>query len=147
MEDNNQCLNANKILKQAREKIYRTLNVGRFEATHYQSFSIDRVPSIPGYPRISDETITKQQNESIPNDPEQRYETTQKLDRICKEIADYHFNCQDALSNELGGLIFRFFLSSMTFQIPRPSNIAPNPKVDPMVVCAALELLLEARAP
>ena len=25
------------------------------------------------------------------------------------EIADYHFNCQDALSNEPAELIFRFF--------------------------------------
>jgi hypothetical protein len=37
---------------------------------------------------VSDGTITKQQNESIPNDPEQRYETTQKLDRICKDFRD-----------------------------------------------------------
>jgi len=38
---------------------------------------------------VSDGTITKQQqNESIPNDPEQRYETTQKLDRICKDFID-----------------------------------------------------------
>ena len=37
---------------------------------------------------VSDGTITKQQKESIPNDPEQRYETTQKLDRICKDFRD-----------------------------------------------------------
>jgi hypothetical protein len=37
---------------------------------------------------VRDGTITKQQNESIPNDPEQRYETTQKLDRICKDFRD-----------------------------------------------------------
>jgi hypothetical protein len=44
---------------------------------------------------VSDGTITKQQQkESIPDDPEERYKATQKLDRICKdlEIADYHFN-------------------------------------------------------
>ena len=43
-------------------------------------------------------------------------------------------------------LFTTIFLSSMTFQTPRPSNIAPNPIVDPIVVRVALELLLEARA-
>src|SRR4051812_35421523 len=38
---------------------------------------------------VSDGTITKQQqNESTPNDPEERYEATQKLDRICKGFRD-----------------------------------------------------------
>ena len=38
---------------------------------------------------VSDGTITKQQqNESTPNDPKERYEATQKLDRICKDFRD-----------------------------------------------------------
>jgi hypothetical protein len=39
---------------------------------------------------VSDGTITKQQQqkESTPDDPEQRYEATQKLDRICKDFRD-----------------------------------------------------------
>ena len=39
---------------------------------------------------VSDGTITKQQQqkESTPGDPEERYEATQKLDRICKEFRD-----------------------------------------------------------
>ena len=38
---------------------------------------------------VSDGTITKQQQkESTPNDPEERYEATQKLDRICKDFRD-----------------------------------------------------------
>ena len=39
---------------------------------------------------VSDGTITKQQQqkESNPEDPEERYEATQKLDRICKEFRD-----------------------------------------------------------
>jgi hypothetical protein len=37
---------------------------------------------------VSDGTITKQQQqkESTPGDPEERYEATQKLDRICKDF-------------------------------------------------------------
>jgi hypothetical protein len=39
---------------------------------------------------VSDGTITKQQQqkESTPGDPEERYEATQKLDRICKDFRD-----------------------------------------------------------
>ena len=39
---------------------------------------------------VSDGTITKQQQqkESTLDDPEQRYEATQKLDRICKDFRD-----------------------------------------------------------
>ncbi len=37
---------------------------------------------------VSDGTITKQQKESTPDDPEERYEATQKLDRICKDFRD-----------------------------------------------------------
>jgi hypothetical protein len=39
---------------------------------------------------VSDGTITKQQQqkESTPEDPEERYEATQKLDRICKDFRD-----------------------------------------------------------
>jgi hypothetical protein len=39
---------------------------------------------------VSDGTITKQQQqkESTPDDPEERYEATQKLDRICKDFRD-----------------------------------------------------------
>jgi hypothetical protein len=38
---------------------------------------------------VSDGTITKQQQkESTPDNPEERYEATQKLDRICKDFRD-----------------------------------------------------------
>jgi hypothetical protein len=37
---------------------------------------------------VSDGAITKQQKESTPDDPEERYEATQKLDRICKDFRD-----------------------------------------------------------
>ena len=40
---------------------------------------------------VSDGTITKQQQqqkESTPEDPEERYKATQKLDRICKDFRD-----------------------------------------------------------
>jgi hypothetical protein len=38
---------------------------------------------------VSDGTITKQQQkESTPDDPDQRYEATQKLDKICKDFRD-----------------------------------------------------------
>jgi hypothetical protein len=37
---------------------------------------------------VSDGTIVKQQKESTPDDPEERYETTQNIDRICKDFKD-----------------------------------------------------------
>jgi hypothetical protein len=38
---------------------------------------------------VSDGTITK---ESTPDDPDQRYEATQKLDKICKDFRDSGFS-------------------------------------------------------
>jgi DNA-binding HxlR family transcriptional regulator len=35
---------------------------------------------------VNDEIIVKQQKESTPDDPEDKYETTQKLDEICKQF-------------------------------------------------------------
>jgi hypothetical protein len=37
---------------------------------------------------VNDEIIIKQQKESTPDDPEDRYEVTQNLDKICKEFRD-----------------------------------------------------------
>jgi hypothetical protein len=37
---------------------------------------------------VSNGTITKQQKESTPDDPEERYEATQNLDRVCKDFRD-----------------------------------------------------------
>ena len=37
---------------------------------------------------VNDEMIVKQQKESTPDDPEDRYEATQNLDKICKDFRD-----------------------------------------------------------
>jgi hypothetical protein len=37
---------------------------------------------------IDDGIVVKQQKESTPDDPEDRYEVTQNLDRICKDFRD-----------------------------------------------------------
>ena len=37
---------------------------------------------------VSDGTIVKQQNKSTHDNPEERYEATQNLDRICKDFMD-----------------------------------------------------------
>ena len=37
---------------------------------------------------VNDGIIVKQQKESTPDDPEDRYEVTQKLDKTCKEFRD-----------------------------------------------------------
>ena len=37
---------------------------------------------------VNDGIIVKQQKESTPDDPEDKYEVTQKLDRICKDFKD-----------------------------------------------------------
>ena len=37
---------------------------------------------------VNDRTIVKQQKSSTPDDAEDRYEITQKLDRICKDFRD-----------------------------------------------------------
>ena len=37
---------------------------------------------------VSDGTIVKQQKESTHDNPEERYEATQNLDRICKDFMD-----------------------------------------------------------
>jgi DNA-binding HxlR family transcriptional regulator len=43
---------------------------------------------------VNDGIIVKQQKESTPDDPEDKYEATQKLGEICKTlgIVVYHFN-------------------------------------------------------
>ena len=37
---------------------------------------------------VDDRTIIKQQKESTPDDPEDRYEITQNIDKICKDFRD-----------------------------------------------------------
>jgi hypothetical protein len=37
---------------------------------------------------LNDGVIVKQQKESTPDDPEDRYEVTEKLDKICKDFKD-----------------------------------------------------------
>ena len=37
---------------------------------------------------LNDGIIVKQQKESSPDDPVDRYEVTQKLDKICKDFMD-----------------------------------------------------------
>jgi hypothetical protein len=37
---------------------------------------------------VSDGTIIKQQKESTHDNPEERYEATQNIDRICKDFMD-----------------------------------------------------------
>jgi hypothetical protein len=37
---------------------------------------------------VNEKIIVKQQKESSPDDPEDRYEATQNLDKICKEFKD-----------------------------------------------------------
>jgi hypothetical protein len=37
---------------------------------------------------VNDGIIVKQQKESTPDDPEDKYEATQKLDKICKDFRD-----------------------------------------------------------
>ena len=37
---------------------------------------------------VNDRIIAKQQKESTPDDPEDRYEVTQNLDKICKDFMD-----------------------------------------------------------
>ena len=37
---------------------------------------------------VNDGIIVKQQKESTPGDPEDRYEITQNIDKICKEFSD-----------------------------------------------------------
>jgi hypothetical protein len=37
---------------------------------------------------VNDRMIVKQQKESTPDDPEDRYEATQNLDKICKDFRD-----------------------------------------------------------
>ena len=37
---------------------------------------------------VNDGTIAKQQKESTPDDPDDRYELTQKLDKICNDFRD-----------------------------------------------------------
>ena len=40
---------------------------------------------------VDDGIVLKQQKESTPDDPEDRYEVTQNLDRICKDFRDSLF--------------------------------------------------------
>jgi DNA-binding HxlR family transcriptional regulator len=37
---------------------------------------------------VNDGIIAKQQKEATPDDPEDRYEITQNIDKICKEFRD-----------------------------------------------------------
>ena len=37
---------------------------------------------------VNDGTIVKQQKEATPDDPEDRYEVTQKIGKICKDFRD-----------------------------------------------------------
>jgi DNA-binding HxlR family transcriptional regulator len=37
---------------------------------------------------VNDGTIVKQQKESTPDDPVDKYELTQKIDKICKDFMD-----------------------------------------------------------
>jgi len=70
-----------------------TKELGRFgrqllEPENYNVYN--RMVDLVIHELVSDGTITKQQQqkESTPEDPEERYEATQKLDRICKDFRD-----------------------------------------------------------
>ena len=81
----------NKLFSQSRLQSYlsnKELGLGRqiYESEDYAVYNT--IIEVVIIELLNDGIIVKQQRESSPDDPVDRYEVTQKLDKICKDFMD-----------------------------------------------------------
>jgi hypothetical protein len=79
----------NKLFSQSRLQSFlsnKELNLGRqvYESEDYVVFNT--IVEAVIHELVNDKIMVKQQNKSTPDDPDDRYEVTQSLDKICKDF-------------------------------------------------------------